>query len=132
MGAYSFSIDLDVDRNVMYIEQRGRPSAHDLLDLKRDFLREVARLRSGFSIVNDQREMEPYGEEAMEVAKELVELTNRHGAARVIRIVPPDVLATITLSTTLMAGRSRYASIRVSSPEEAEEALAALEGGPSH
>ena len=126
MSAYTFSVRTDVQRNVMYIDQGGCPTAADFLDLKRDFLNALGELQPGFSIINDQREMEPYEDEAMEVAKELVRITNEHRVARVIRIVPADLLSTITLSSTLVAAGSRYASIRVASPEEAEEALNAL------
>lgn len=126
MSTYTFSMRTDIPRNVMYIDQYGRPTADDFLDLKRDFLFHAGELQTGFSIVNDQREMEPYDNDAMEVAKELVRLTNDYGASRVIRIVPVDFLATVKLSSTLEAGRSRYTSIRVTSPEEAEEPLDAL------
>lgn len=126
MSAYSFSIRVDIPRNVMYLEQRGQPTAADLLDLKRQFLAEIKKLQAGFAIVNDQRAMEPYDDEAMEVAKELVAITNEHQASRVIRIVSADLLATVRLSSTLIAAKSRYASIRVASPEEAEEALEAF------
>jgi len=126
MSTYTFSIRVDVQRNLMYIDQHGLPTASDLLNLKRDFIAEVANLRPGFSIINDQREMEPFDDEAMEVAKELVEITNEHGAVRVIRIVPVDLLSTIRLSSTLVAAKSRYASIRVASLEEAEAAFNAL------
>ena len=62
----------------------------------------------------------------MEVAKELVEITNQRGASRVIRIVPADLLSTMVLSSTLIAAKSRYTSIRVATAEEAEEAFEAL------
>ena len=130
MSAYTFSVTTDVQRNLMYIVQSGRPTAADFLDLKRDFLAELGKLRPGFSIINDQREMEPYDDEAMEVAKELVGIANEHQASRVIRIVPVDLLSTIKLSTTLVEAGSRYASIRVASPEEAEEAFRALSEDP--
>ena len=131
MSAYTFSVRTDVQRNVMYIDQRGCPTAADFLDLKRDFLTALGELRPGFSVINDQRGMEPYDDEAMEVAKELVKITNDHQASRVIRIIPADLLSTITLSSTLVAAGSRYASIRVASPEEAEEALRALAEDPA-
>lgn len=126
MSAYTFSVRTDAQRNVMYIDQHGKPTAADLLDLKRVFLAELEKLEPGFAVINDQREMQPYGDEAMEVAKELVEITNRYQASRVIRIVPADMLSTVVLSSTLIAARSRYTSIRVGTPEEAEEALTAL------
>jgi hypothetical protein len=126
MSTYTFSLRADGGRNVMYIEQRGLATAADFEDLKRAFLAEVGKLSPGFAIINDQRELEPYGDEAMEVAKELVEITNQYQASRVIRIVPADLLSTVQLSSTLISGRSRYTSIRVATPEEAEEALEAL------
>jgi hypothetical protein len=126
MPGYTFSIRTEVQRNLMYIEQRGRPTVADFLDLKHEFLAEVVKLRPGFSIVNDQREMEAYDDGAKAVAKELVQIANEHGLSRVIRIVPADVLSTIMLSTTLEEAKSRYTSIRVGSPEEAEAALEAL------
>ena len=126
MSAYTFSIRTEVHRNIMYIEQRGRPTAADFMDLKRAFLPELAKLQPGLSIINDQREMEAYDDAAKEVAKELVQIANERGTARVIRIVPADMLSTITLSSTLEEAKSRYSSIRVSSPEEAEAALEAL------
>ena len=132
MADYTFSVRSDVHRNVMYIEQRGKPTAADFLMLKESFVAEAKRLQPGFSIVNDQREMQTYDEHAMEVAKDLVRLTNDLGAARVIRIVPADLLSTVLLSSTLIAGKSQYASIRVASPEEAEEALQALADQPTH
>ena len=81
MSDYTFSIRTDVERNVMYIDQHGQPTASDFLNLKRDLLTEVVKLQPGFSIINDQREMEAYDDEAMEVAKQLVEITNQQGAA---------------------------------------------------
>ena len=47
MSSYTFSIRTEVHRNVMYIEQRGRPTAADFLDLKRAFLPELAKLQPG-------------------------------------------------------------------------------------
>lgn len=128
MSTYTFSIRTDVPRNVMYIDQKGRPTAAGFLELKTKFLAALEKLHPGFAIINDQREMAPYDEEAMDVAKELVEITSRRGASRVIRIVPADLLSTLVISSTLIAAKSRYTSIRVATPEEAEEALAALTG----
>lgn len=113
----------------MYISQHGRPSAGEVLDLKRRFLSEVARLRPGLTIVNDQREMELLDEEAMEMAKELVATVSECGVSRVIRVAPPDLRSIVQISTSLVEGKSRYPSIQVASLEEAEEALDAFLGG---
>ncbi len=123
MSAYCFSIRCDVERNVMYIEQSGQPTTAGLLDLKGSFLSEITKLRDGVTIVNDQRRMEALDAEAMKMAKEIVATTSRHGVTRVIRVVPRDFLSTVQISESLVEGRSSYTSIRVSSLEEAEEAL---------
>jgi hypothetical protein len=126
MDTYTFTLRVDPHRNVMYIRQTGRPTAAGFSELKREFAAALDQLQPGFSIINDQREMLPYDDDAMVVGKELVEMTNEARAARVIRIVPVDFLSIVALSKTLEAGRSRYASIRVATPEEAEDALDAL------
>ena len=124
MSRYRFSIRCDIDRNVMYLSQHGKPSVADILDLKRSWLVEIAKLRRGLTIVNDQREMEPLDDdEALELAKDLVTTTSEHGVSSVIRVVPPDFLSVVQISTTLVEGKSQYPSIQVASLEEAEEAL---------
>jgi hypothetical protein len=130
VSEFRFTITGDVDRNVMYISQHGRPSAADLLDLKRSFLSEVAKLRRGLTIVNDQREMESLDEEAVDMAKDLVATTSEYGVARVIRVAPPDFLSIVQISSSLVEGKSRYPSIQVASLEEAEEALDTFLGDP--
>ena len=130
MSDYTFSVRVEPLRNVMYLRQEGKPTAAGFTALKGEFVAALEQLEPGFTIINDQREMEPYDDAAMEVGKELVGITNDAGAARVIRIVPVDFLSIVTLSTTLEAGRSRYTSIRVSTPEEAEEALETFMDSP--
>ncbi len=80
-------------------------------------------MRRAFAIVNDQRELEPFKDEAMEVAGDLLETTNERSASKVIRILPANLIAKVKLSTTLVTGESRYDNISVASPEEAEAAL---------
>jgi hypothetical protein len=123
MTEYGFSVRVDESRNVMYITQWGRPSADDLRRLKDGFLAAVGPLRPGFTLVNDQRQMKSFDEEAMEVAKELVEESNKAGLSRVIRIVPDSLVAKVRLSRTLVSAGFRYEDIRVGTPEEAEEIL---------
>jgi hypothetical protein len=123
MTAYSFSIRVDRPRNVLYIEQRGRPHASDFQRLKREFADAAAGLERGFAIVNDQRQLEPFDEPAVAVASELVQLADSLGVSRVIRIQPADLLSKTKLSRALVSGTSHYRTIRVATPEEAEAAL---------
>jgi hypothetical protein len=123
MDPFSFSLRLDPSRNVMYISQSGRPRASDFERLKQEFAEAAARLERGFTIVNDQRRLEPFDEPTLEVARELVQLADGFGVARVIRIQPADLMSKTKLTRALSAGTSHYQTIRVDTPEEAEAAL---------
>lgn len=123
MAGFSFSLRVDVARNVMYMVQEGRADVEDLHRLKAEYERVLPRMRPEFVLVNDQRRLEPYSDEALEVAKELVELTNRYKASRVIRIVAEGLVSRTRVSRILVSAQSRYENIRVSSPEEAEALL---------
>jgi hypothetical protein len=125
MPAYDFSIRLDAPRNVVYIAQEGRADGDDLRRMRDAYVRTLAGVKPGWVLVHDQRRVESFTDEALEVGKELVALTNEHGAAKVIRIAP-EQLATRTRTTrVLVSARARYESLRVGTPEEAEQALAA-------
>jgi hypothetical protein len=126
VSKYRFSIRSDIARNVVYIDQHGQPTKADLERLGRAMLTETAKLSGKITVVNDQREMEPLDQKNLGLATELVELSNQLGVTRVIRIVPPDFLATAQIASTLVEGKSRYTSIHVTSLEEAEEALETL------
>lgn len=125
MPTYDFSIRLDAARNVVYMTQEGRAGGDDLRRMRDAYVRTLRDVRPGWVLVHDQRRVESFTDEALEVGKELVALTNQAGAAKVIRIAP-EQLATRTRTTrVLVSARARYESLRVGTPEEAEQALAA-------
>jgi len=123
MTPFAYSLRLDRSRNVMFISQSGRPHASDFARLKQDFADAAAQLDHGFTVVNDQRELEPFDEPTLAVARELVELSDSLGVGRVIRIQPADLMVKTKLSRALSAGSSHYPTIRVDTPEEAEAEL---------
>ena len=124
MSAYAFSIRLDAGRNVVYMTQEGHAGRDDLLRMRDAYLRTLDQVRPGWVLVHDQRRVESFTDEALEVGKELVAITNERGAAKVVRIAP-EQLATRTRTTrVLVTARARYESLRVGTPEEAEQALA--------
>jgi hypothetical protein len=123
MEPYSFSVRVEADRNVMYITQSGKPTAEDFRRLKARFVEELDKLEPGFAIINDQRTLEPFDEDAMVVASELVTITNERGASKVIRILPAHLVSKVQLSRALVTGGSTYVSIPVATPEQAEQAL---------
>ena len=121
--AYSYTIRVDRDRNVVYITQSGLASADDLERLKHDFVTALEGVHRGFSIVNDQRKLEPIAERARPVAAQLVRLTDQAGASRVIRVLPEDFVSTATIARTLVAARGSYQNVNVNTLEEAEALL---------
>ena len=123
MAPYSFSLDVDVARNVIYIRQQGAAEPEDLERLRAQFEAAVAQMSTGFSIVNDQRFLEPLSDRAFEVAKELVKITNSSSVGRVIRVLPVSVLSKTRLVRALVQARDAYRNIDVTSLEEAEREL---------
>jgi len=125
MSSFSFSIRVEPDRNVMYMTQRGQPRAADFEEVKVELQRAVEQIGPGFVLVNDQRSLEPFDELTMSVATELVAIMDDAEASMVIRIVPSDPISMTKVLRAQVTAESRYQTIRVSSPQEAEEVLAA-------
>lgn len=129
MSSYRFAIRTDPARNVVYLEQQGHAERDDLARMRDAYVRALDEVRPGFVLVHDQRKVESFTDEALEVGRELVTLTNERGAAKVIRI-SPEALAPRTRVTRVLAGaRPRYENLRVATPEEAEALLQAHEAG---
>jgi len=120
MSDYGYSIRVDRARNVMYMAQEGSADAVDLARLREAYVAALAEVKPGFVLVHDQRRVESFTDAALEVGKELVAITNDHRAARVIRIAPEALATRTRVGRVLVAARSRYESVRVNTPEEAE------------
>lgn len=126
MATFDFEIRVNPDRNLIYMTQKGRGNRTDLEKLRDAYLDAVKRLKPGFVMVHDQRQLEPYEDDALEAAQELVKLTNDYEARAVIRVTAESLKSSVRVSRVLTGGRARYRNIRVSSLEEAEKALAEL------
>jgi hypothetical protein len=125
MSAYDFSIRLDAARNVVYMAQVGHAEVDDMRRMREAYVRTLRGVKPGWVLVNDQRQVESFSDEALEVGKELVSITNDQGAAKVIRIAPEQLAPRTRTTRVLVTARARYESLRVATPEEAEQALAA-------
>ena len=121
MASFKYSIRVEPERNVVYMTQSGRPQARDFRALLEELSEATTRLQPGFTLVNDQRYLEPFDEDAMSVAKELVNVVDRAGLSKVIRIVPSDLVSQTKILRALVTGESSYQTVRVSSPAEAEK-----------
>lgn len=125
MSDYRFTVRADAARNVVYLAQEGHAEAGDLARMREAYAQALAQVRPGFVLVHDQRAVRSFSDDAIEVGRALVALTNEHGAAKVIRIAAEGVLPRARVSRVLASGLPHYRDVRVSSPEEAEEALRA-------
>ena len=125
MSAYRFSVRAEPARNVIYLEQEGSADRDDLLRMREAYERALDEVRPGFVLVHDQRKVQSFTDEALEVGKELVTLTNDRGAAKVIRIAPEQLAPRTRITRVLVTAKSRYENVRVSTPEAAEALLAA-------
>lgn len=123
MGSFKFDIRIEPERNVMYMTQSGRPSAEDFGNVEREILAAADGLDRGFTLINDQRRLEPFDEGAMEMATNLISTISRAGVSKVIRIEPADLVSMTKILRALVTAESPYSTIRVSSPEEAERVL---------
>lgn len=120
MAEYRYAVRMDHARNVLYLEQEGSADRVDLLRFREAYLAALAGVRPGWVLVHDQRRVESFTDEALEVGKDLVAITNQHRAAKVIRIAPEALATRTRVGRVLVAARSRYESVRVNTPEEAE------------
>jgi hypothetical protein len=85
----------------------------------------LRRVRPGFILVNDQREVESFTDAALEVGRELVALTEAHAVGTVIRVVPQSLLPRARISRILASSDASYSTKRGATLEEAEQAVAA-------
>lgn len=129
MRRYSFSVRVDDEENVLYIAQEGHAEREDLVAMREEYLRALRRVRPGFILVHDQRKVESFSDGALEIGKELVAITSEHGVAKVIRVVPETLSQRTRMTRVLVSARAPYESVRVSTPEEAEELVREIRGG---
>ena len=126
MAPFQVSIRSDKTRNVIYVEQAGRGEVRDIegfIAAYRDACRQV---KAGFVLVNDQRKLEPYADEALETVKQLVALCNEYGMSHCIRIVADSLVTKTRISRILVSTGPTYDNLRVNTPEEAEVLLRRL------
>src|SRR5271157_5518713 len=108
MAPFQLSIRCDKTRNVIYVEQSGRGEVRDIegfIAAYRDACRQV---KAGFVLVNDQRKLEPYADEAIDTVKQLVALCNEYGMSHCIRIVADSLVTKARISRILVSTGPTY------------------------
>lgn len=120
---YHHALRADTARNVLYMTQTGHAEADDMRRIRDEYVQVLRRMRPGFILVNDQREIESFTDAALEVGKELVALTEAHAVGTVIRVVPESLLPRARISRILASSDASYSTKRVATLEEAEQAV---------
>lgn len=123
MSDYHFSLRLDANRNVVYLTQKGAADLTHLEQLREEYRRVLQGVKPGFVLVHDQSKVESMTDEALEVAQDLVALTNEFGASKVIRISSEALALRSRVSRVLVSGQFRYQHVRVATLEAAEQHL---------
>jgi hypothetical protein len=124
MSAYRYAITVDEARNVLHLAQAGHAEEDDLRRMQADYAAALSRMRPEFVLVSDQLEVESFSDQALEVGKALVALTAASRVAKVIRVMPAGLIARTRISRVLVSAAVQYVTVRVSTREEAEHALA--------
>jgi hypothetical protein len=127
MPGYRCTVTADPSRNVIWMTQEGHAERDDMLRMRADYEAALKRVRPGFVLVNDQGAVQSFSDEALEVGKELVEMTTAAGASKVIRVVPGSLAQRSRISRVLVGGGFRYENVRVSTRDEAEALLREME-----
>lgn len=122
---YRHALRADTARNVLYMTQAGHAEADDMRRMREEYAQALGRMRPGFVLVNDQREVESFPDEALEIGRELVTLTAAHAVGTVIRVVPESLLPRTRISRILAGSEASYGTTRVATLDEAERAVEA-------
>jgi len=113
-------------RNVIYIEQSGRGEVQDIVGLLAAYRDACRQVKPGFVLVNDQRTLEPYADNALETVSQLVAVCDEYKMSHCIRIVADSLATKARISRVLVFSKPAYENLRVNSLEEAEELLRRL------
>lgn len=128
MRPFSFNLRCDTRANVMWMTQEGDPDVASLQRMTAQYGEKLKLLRPGWVLVNDQRNLGAYSEEGLKLAAQQVRMTNESECKRVIRIVPAELLARLTLKRALIGGSRRYEVTNVDTLEAAQAELAHSSG----
>jgi hypothetical protein len=126
MTPFQVSIRCDKTRNVIYVEQSGRADVQDIEGFIAAYRDACRQIKTGFVLVNDQRKLEPYADEALDTVKRLVALCDEYGMSHCIRIVADSLVTKTRISRILVSSKPTYDNLKVNTPEEAEALLRQL------
>src|SRR5262249_60773313 len=104
-GSMSFTLEARADlvRNRLYMRLTGFMSEADARRAADAVIAEMEKLRPGFAIINDIRELKPVAPAASDQLKRTQEAAVRLGYSRAIRVVGDQMITHLQWSRTLKA-----------------------------
>jgi hypothetical protein len=120
--AFTFEIRADALRNRLYCRMTGFMTDDDAVRVADTIIDEIQKLKPGFAIINDIRDLKPTSQTATDHMKRAQEASVKHGSGRVIRVVGDQVVTQIQWNRTLKAVRGTGAET-ARTVEEAERML---------
>jgi hypothetical protein len=120
--AFAHEIRADVPRNRLYMRLTGFMTEADARRVADTLIAEYEKLRPGFVIINDIRDLKPTTPAASEQMRRAQEAAVKHGFSRAIRVIGDQVITHMQWSRTLKAAHGRDAET-AATMEEAERLL---------
>lgn len=121
MQGGSYDIQIDTDRNRLYIILRGFLSDAEMQIAREKIIENVKKLSKSFDVVTDISTFKPASAQGVKEFKQAQRYLASHGMRRMVQVVSNDGLAALQISRT--AKGIGYAANTVSSVIEADEKL---------
>jgi hypothetical protein len=120
--AFTYEIRADGPRNRLYLRLAGFMTDDDAIRVADTIIAEIQKLKPGFAVINDIRELKPTSQTATDQMRRAQEASVKHGSGRVIRVVGDQVVTQLQWNRTLKGVQGRGAET-AATVEEAERML---------
>ncbi len=120
--SFTYEIHAKLATNRLYLRMNGIMSDDDAQKVADRVIQEIQKLKPGFTIINDIRDLKPTTPTATEHLRRAQEASVKRGSGRVIRVVGDQAITQMqwnrTLKTTQRGGAETATTV-----EEAERML---------
>ena len=122
--AFTYDIRADIRKNRLYLRLCGFMSTDEAKQVYDTIMKEIQKLRPGFAVINDIRELKPTFQGATEHMRRAQEESFKRGQGRVIRVVGDQTVTHTQWTRTLKAAQGQEAKAEIAtSVEDAERML---------
>jgi hypothetical protein len=101
MSAFSHEIRANPVKNRLYLRLAGTMSEADAKTVADTIVREIAKLKPGWAVINDISELKPADEKATAHLRRAQEASAKAGCVRVVRVVGKQAITNLQWNRTL-------------------------------